>query len=317
MQNKGAILSFAILLAAVCLYQLSFTWKSQQIKKDAVEYAQGNPDLEYQYLDSMAGEVVYNFLGLKKFTYNDVRELEVNLGLDLKGGMNVTLQVEVKDIIRAMSNNSSDETFNRALALASERQKNSQEDYLTLFGNAFEELDPNAKLASIFNTLELRDRVTFNSTNAEVLSVIRKETDAAISNAFNIIRTRIDRFGVAQPNIQQLQNRSRILVELPGVKDQNRVRTLLQGTANLEFWETYENSEVYPFLMQANEKIKELEAVAKESTSQEVAEGATAETEKAEADTAGEESSLLAEMEAEAETDTTAGIDNLADFKNQ
>ncbi|WP_167617465.1 protein translocase subunit SecDF [Maribellus sediminis] len=317
MQNKGAILSFAILLAAVCLYQLSFTWKSQQIKKDAVEYAQGNPDLEYQYLDSMAGEVVYNFLGLKKFTYKDVRELEMNLGLDLKGGMNVTLQVEVKDIIRAMSNNSSDETFNRALALASERQKNSQEDYLTLFGNAFEELDPNAKLASIFNTLELRDRVTFNSTNAEVLSVIRKETDAAISNAFNIIRTRIDRFGVAQPNIQQLQNRSRILVELPGVKDQNRVRTLLQGTANLEFWETYENSEVYPYLMQANEKIKELEVVAKESASKEVTEGATAETEKAEADTAGEESSLLAEMEAEAETDTTAGIDNLADFKNQ
>ena len=315
MQNKGAILTLAILLAAVCAYQLSFTWKSQQIKKDAAEYAQGDPDLEYQYLDSMAGEVVYNFLGLKKFTYKDVRELEMNLGLDLKGGMNVTLEVEVKDIIRAMSNYSDDPTFNKAMALADERQKKSQEDYVTLFGNAFEEIDPDAKLASIFNTLALRDRVTFNSSNADVLHVIRQETDAAIDNAFNIIRTRIDRFGVAQPNIQQLQTRGRILVELPGVKDQNRVRTLLQGTANLEFWETYENSEVYPYLLQANERIKELETLKTESTAatEESTEGAEA----AAADTSSESNSLLAEMEAESETDTTAGIDDLANFKNQ
>ena len=138
MQNKGAIFTFAILLALVSLYQLSFTWKAQQIKKQAEEYAQGDPDLEYQYLDSMAGEVVYNFLGLKKFTYKDVRELEMNLGLDLKGGMNVTLEVEVKDIIRAMSNYSDDPTFNRALARADELKLNSQEDYVTLFANAFE-----------------------------------------------------------------------------------------------------------------------------------------------------------------------------------
>lgn len=312
MQNKGAILTLAILLAAVCLYQLSFTWKSQQIKEEAAEYAQGDPDLEYQYLDSMTGEVVYNFLGLKKFTYKDVRELEMNLGLDLKGGMNVTLEVEVKDIIRAMSNYSDDETFNKALALADEQKKNSQEDYVTLFGNAFEELDPNAKLASIFNTLALRDRVNFNTTNAEVMQIIRQETDAAIDNAFNIIRTRIDRFGVAQPNIQQLQTRGRILVELPGVKDQNRVRSLLQGTANLEFWETYENSEVYPYMLQANERIKELESLKTESAS------ATEEGEENEAvtaaDTSSEENSLLAEMESE--TDTT-GVDNLADFQNQ
>ncbi len=312
MQNKGAVLTFAILLAAVCLYQLSFTWKSQQIKEEAAEYAQGNPDLEYQYLDSMAGEVVYNFLGLKKFTYKDVRELEMNLGLDLKGGMNVTLEVEVKDIIRAMSNYSDDETFNKALALADEQKKNSQEDYVTLFGKAFEELDPNAKLASIFNTLALRDRVTFNTTNAEVMQIIRQETDAAIDNAFNIIRTRIDRFGVAQPNIQQLQTRGRILVELPGVKDQNRVRSLLQGTANLEFWETYENSEVYPYMLQANERIKELESLKTESASStEEGEGNEA---VAAADTSSEENSLLAEMESE--TDTT-GVDNLADFQNQ
>ena len=312
MQNKGAILTFAILLAAVCVYQLSFTWKSQQIKKDAVEYAQGNPDLEFQYLDSMSGEVVYNFLGLKKFTYKDVRELEMNLGLDLKGGMNVTLEVEVKDIIRSMSNNSTDETFVRALARADEVKMNSQEDYVTLFGKAFEEIDPNAKLASIFNTLELRDRVNFNTTNAQVLDIIRSETNAAIDNAFNIIRTRIDRFGVAQPNIQQLQTRGRILVELPGVKDQNRVRSLLQGTANLEFWETYENSEVYPYLLQANERISELKELEKESAPVEEVAG-QAEVEK---DTSSAENSLLAEMEA-TEADTTEGIDNLANFQNK
>jgi len=313
MQNKGAILTFAILLALVSLYQLSFTWKAKQVEKAAVEYAQGDAAKEFQYLDSMNSQVVYNFLGLKKFTYKDVKGLEMNLGLDLKGGMNVTLEVEVKDIIRAMSNNSTDTTFVKALARADELQKNSQEDYVTLFGRAFEEIDPNARLASIFNTLELRDRVTFNTTNAEVLNIIRQETDAAIDNSFNIIRTRIDRFGVAQPNIQQLQTRGRILVELPGVKDQARVRTLLQGTANLEFWETYENSEVYPYMIQANERIKELEDLKAESKPAQASE----ETTTTEADTSGSENSLLAELEAEKTDSTAAGIDNLADFQKQ
>ncbi len=311
MQNKGAILTLAILLAAICLYQLSFTWKSQQIQKDAVEYAQGNPDLEFSYLDSIKSEVVYNFFGLKKFTYKEVRELEMNLGLDLKGGMNVTLQVEVKDIIRAMSNYSDDETFNAALNRAAELQKNSQADFVTLFGTAFEEIDPNAKLASVFNTLELRDQINFNTTNAQVLEIIRIETDGAIDNAFNIIRTRIDRFGVAQPNIQMLQTRGRILVELPGVKDQNRVRNLLQGTAMLEFWETYENSEVYPFMLQANQKIKEMET----STVEEVATEEVAEATE-ESASEGEETSLLDELEAGEGSDST-GVDNLADFKSE
>jgi len=312
MQNKGAILTFAILLALVSVYQLSFTWKARQIEKQAVEYANGDADMEFNYLDSMNNEVVYNFLGLKKYTFKDVRGLEINLGLDLKGGMNVTLEVEVKDIIRAMSNNSTDETFVKALARADELRKNSQDDYVTLFGRAFEEIDPNAKLASVFNTLELRDRVNFNTTNAEVLSIIRTETDAAIDNAFNIIRTRIDRFGVAQPNIQQLQTKGRILVELPGVKDQARVRTLLQGTANLEFWETYNNSEVYPYLLQANEKIKELESLKTTSTPSET----TEEVAGTEADTTGE-NSLLAEMEAEKADTSATGIDNLSDFQQQ
>ncbi|HPF50001.1 MAG TPA: protein translocase subunit SecDF [Draconibacterium sp.] len=311
MQNKGAILTFAILLALVSLYQLSFTWKAKQVEKAAAEYAQGNAEKEFQYLDSMNSVVVYNFMGLKKFTYKDVKGLEMNLGLDLKGGMNVTLEIDVKDIIRAMANYSTDTTFVKALARADELQKNSQDDYVTLFGRAFEEINPNAKLASIFNTLELRDRVTFNTTNAEVLNIIRQETDAAIDNAFNIIRTRIDRFGVAQPNIQQLQTRGRILVELPGVKDQARVRTLLQGTANLEFWETYDNSEVYPYLLQANERIKELEDLKTESKASET----TEESASTASDTAKSENSLLAELEAEPADSTS--MNNLADFQKQ
>ncbi len=318
MQNKGAILSFAILLAAICFYQLTFTWKAKQVEKDAVEYAQGNPDKEYFYLDSISGEVVYNFLGLKKFTFKDVKALEMNLGLDLKGGMNVTLEVSVVDIIRAMSNYSTDSTFNAALARAKQLQKNSQSDFVTLFGQAFEEIDPNAKLASVFNTLELRDRINFNTTNAEVLKVIETETDAAIDNSFNIIRTRIDRFGVAQPNIQKLQTKGRILVELPGVKDQNRVRDLLQGTAKLEFWETYENQEVYQYLLLANQKIKEMQTLAEEDSKAAAPEAAETKAKETEAvDTTGTESSLLSELEAGTETDSTKSLDNLADFKKE
>ena len=313
MQNKGAILTFAILLAAVCVYQLSFTWKAKQIEKDAVEYAQGSPEKELFYLDSIKGEEVYNFLGLKKFTFKDVKELEMNLGLDLKGGMNVTLEVSVNEIIRAMSNYSTDSAFNAALKRATVLQENSQADFVTLFGQAFEEIDPNAKLASVFNTLELKDRINFNTSNADVLKVINGETDAAIDNSFNIIRTRIDRFGVAQPNIQQLQTKGRILVELPGVKDQNRVRNLLQGTAKLEFWETYENQEVYEYMLLANQKIKEMETSTVEDT-----EEVSTETENVEAvDSTDAESSLLSELEAGAETDSTSSLDNLADFKKE
>lgn len=319
MQNKGAILTFAILLAAVCLYQLSFTYKARQIEKNAREYAQGDATKEFNYLDSISGEVVYNFLGLKKFTYKEVKELEINLGLDLKGGMNVTLEVAVDDLIRALSNYNNDETFNAALIRAKEMQRGSQEDFVTLFGQAFEELDPNARLASIFLTLELRDKININTTNAEVLNVIRRETDAAIDNAFNIIRTRIDRFGVAQPNIQQLQTKGRILVELPGVKDQNRVRTLLQGTAMLEFWETYENQEVYPYLLQANERLRDMQQTSNgtsESADSEVAETETPENEATAEQNTSEESSLLSELEAGTDT-TGAELDNLEDFRKE
>lgn len=314
MQNKGVILTFAILLALVCFYQLSFTWKSKQIEKRAIEYAQGDPDKEYHYLDSVSGEVVYNFLGLKKFTYKDVKELEINLGLDLKGGMNVTLEISVVDLIRAMSDYNTDSTFNAALARATQLQLNSQKDFVTLFGQAFEEIDPNAKMASVFNTMDLRDKINFNTTNAQVLDVIREQTDAAIDNSFNILRTRIDRFGVAQPNIQQLQTKGRILVELPGVKDQERVRNLLQGTAQLEFWETYENQEVYQYLLAANQKIKDMEgSTVVPATADSVNAAAT---EVAPADTAKTEGSLLDELSGKTSTDTSA-VDNMADFKKE
>ena len=309
MQNKGVIFTFAVLLAAVCVYQLSFTWKSKQIEKRAIEYAQGNPDKEYHYLDSVSGEVVYNFLGLKKFTYKEVKELEINLGLDLKGGMNVTLEISVVDLIKAMSNYNNDSTFNAALARATALQRNSTKDFVTLFGQAYTEIDPNAKMASVFNTMELRDRITFNSTNDEVIKVIRQETDAAIDNSFNILRTRIDRFGVAQPNIQQLQTKGRILVELPGVKDQARVRNLLQGTAMLEFWETYENNEVYQYMLAANQKIKEMHVPTSVQSD-------SVKTETTSADTTKTENTLLDELSNKTTSDSTS-VDNLADFKKE
>jgi len=314
MQNKGVIFTFAVLLAAVCVYQLTFTWKSKQIEKHAIEYAQGNPDKEYHYLDSISGEVVYNFLGLKKFTFKEVKELEMNLGLDLKGGMNVTLEISVVDLIKAMSNYNNDSTFNAALVRATQLQRNSTKDFVTLFGQAYEEIDPNAKMASVFNTMELRDRINFNSTNADVLKVVRLETDAAIDNSFNILRTRIDRFGVAQPNIQQLQTKGRILVELPGVKDQTRVRNLLQGTAMLEFWETYENQEVYQYMLLANQKIKEMQGLNAEPAAKDSLASATSEV--AAADTTKAENSLLNEISDNKSTDSTS-VDNMADVKKE
>ena len=280
MQNKGLIRLIAILIGLVCVYQLYFTYKAVKVENDAAAYGlkkaktekpgatQVETELiaktyETRYLDSISNQPVYNFLGLRKYTFREVKEFQLPLGLDLKGGMNVTLEVSVVDLIQALSGHSTDSTFNAAIRLALKKQNTSQEDFVTLFGKSFEQIDPNAKLAAIFNTLDLRDKVSYNSTNAQVLSVIRKETDAAIDNSFQILRTRIDRFGVTQPNIQQLQTKGRILVELPGIKDAKRVRKLLQGTANLEFWETYENSEVYSYLLEANKRLRDVKAAQK------------------------------------------------------
>jgi len=255
MRNKGAIILLAIAMTLVSIYQLSFTWVTNGVKKDAAEYAKGNLQKETAYIDSIAAIDNY-FLW---YSYKDCQAQEINLGLDLKGGMNVILEVSVVDLIRSLSNNNKDEVFISALNRAKELQENSQDDFVTLFGQAFNEVAPEgARLAAIFNTIDLKDRITYNSTNEEVIEIVRKETQDAIDNSFNIIRTRIDHFGVTQPNVQRLDVAGRVLVELPGIKDPERVRKLLQGTANLEFWETFDNTEIFESLRAANDKVKEV-----------------------------------------------------------
>ncbi|MBK6398766.1 MAG: protein translocase subunit SecDF [Bacteroidetes bacterium] len=252
MQSKGAVKLFAILLALVCLYQLSFTLVTRNVEKDAKEFAAGDPAKEKSYIDSINTQPVYPLLG---FTYKKCKDNEINLGLDLKGGMNVTMEVSLVDLIRAMSNFSTDATFNKAIENAQVAQTNSSENFVKLFVKEFNKLDQNAKLAAIFGTKELSDRINFNSTNAEVEAVIQKEADAAFDRTYQILKTRIDKFGVTQPNVQKLGN-NRILVELPGIKEPERVRKLLQGTAKLEFWETYDNKDIYPVLEQVNNLLK-------------------------------------------------------------
>ena len=247
MQNKGLVITLAVCLALVSAFYLSFSFVTNYYDNKAVEYAQGDDAKEYQYLDSIAGEKVW--FG---YTLKECREKEINLGLDLKGGMNVTMEVSVPDIIRALSGYNTTENFNQAIAKAQEKQKTSGADFLTLFFESFYELDPNAQLASVFSTFELRDKVSLTSTNQEVEKVVTEEVQGAIDNSFNVLRTRIDRFGVVQPNIQKLSQTGRILIELPGIKEPERVRKLLQGSANLEFWETYDLAEILPQLSQIN-----------------------------------------------------------------
>ncbi len=294
MQNKGAIRLFAILLALVSLYQLSFTYVTKKVEKEA----KASPMGEQAYLDSVKNLPVYNFLfGLRKYTYQECKEREINFGLDLKGGMNLILEVRVSDVIRALSNYNTDPIFQKALKLAEEREKTSNKDFVTLFGEAFHELDPNAQLSTIFNTVALKGQVNYNSTNEEVLNVIRKETQSAIDNAFNILRTRIDKFGVTQPNIQRLEKAGRVLIELPGIKDPQRVRKLLQGTASLEFWETYNNGEIYKYIVEADAKTRQIEAAKQESGAK--AKGDTTKTAGQKAKQANEELALLQDMEAD------------------
>jgi SecD/SecF fusion protein len=288
MQNKAAIIVLAIALGLVSIYQLSFTGATYKVKKEAKAYSKGNMVKETQYLDSISTlpKEKWSFLG---YTFKECQKKELNLGLDLKGGMNVILEVSVEDILRALSNYNPDKTFNAALARAKELQKQSQADYLTLFGRAFQETDPNAKLASIFGTVEFKEKINFNSTNEQVLKVIDSEVSGAITNAFNILRTRIDRFGVIQPDITQMSTKGRILINLPGQTNPKRVRELLSGTANLELWECYENSEIIGYLSQANNLLKEIKA------NTEKANAKTAETseKKSVSDTTKKDQSLL------------------------
>src|SRR5258706_875364 len=261
MQSKGAIRFLAIALAIVCLYQLSFTIVVNYWDSKIHGMAAGDPVKEKVILDSMATAPAYNLL-VKKFTLGEVRENEINLGLDLKGGMNVTLEVSLVDLIRSLSNYSKDGTFNRALDEAQKGAVGSQKDFVTLFYESFRRLDPNARLSAIFATKDLQTRINLNSSNDEVLKVIRDEANNAFDRTYQIIKTRIDKFGVTSPNVQKLAG-NRILVELPGIKEPDRVRKLLQGTAKLEFWETFENKDIYPILDSVN---KMLRAIAPKDT---------------------------------------------------
>ena len=289
MQSKGAIKFVAILVALACVYQLSFTWATSHQEKKAEKYAEAAVEAVKQsaqfakvaevdkafyldsiakeknrfYIDSISSEKV--FLG---YTFKDVKSKEINLGLDLKGGMNVMLQVQVKDLIKALADGNESPEFVQALALAQQKEANSREDFITLFEQSWNEVAPTKRMASVFGTYEMRDKINPETSNADVIKVIRAEAESAIANSFNVLRNRIDRFGVTQPNIQKLGNTGRILVELPGVKEPERVRKLLQGTASLEFWPTFDNSEIYPFLADANAALKDILTVDAEEVAQ-------------------------------------------------
>ncbi|MBR77006.1 MAG: protein translocase subunit SecDF [Flavobacteriales bacterium] len=277
MQNRGSIMLFTLLFAVVCLYQLSFTWIVNGVEDDAYEYAinkvENNQlikkdslfnqedfiDKQYKlYLDSVSSEDVYN-IWIAKYTYNDCKQRQINLGLDLKGGMNVTLEVMVVDVLKALSNNSTDSLFNLALNNSISAQKNSQKDFMTLFSEEYAKVEvaENKGLSLIFSTSDLREKIKLTSTNKEVIDVLNLEVEDAIDRSFNILRSRIDKFGVTQPNIQKLETAGRILVELPGIKNPERARKLLQSTAKLEFWETYEARELFSDVQKVNEYLRE------------------------------------------------------------
>ena len=279
MQSKGAIRFVAILLLLASLWQLSFTLVTNVQENRAEKYAENKAVAAMQsaefskvaeadqafyldsirkdesrwYLDSISSEKIY--FG---YTFKDVKSKSINLGLDLKGGMNVMLQVQLKDLVKALAGNNTAPEFTKALALAQERSVNSRLDYITLFADAWKETSNGMPLAQIFGTFELRDKIGPESTDEQVIEVIRAEAESAVSNSFNVLRNRIDRFGVTQPNIQKLGNSGRILVELPGVKEPERVRKLLQGTASLEFWATYDNAEIEAYLAEANATLAQL-----------------------------------------------------------
>ena len=279
MQSKGVIKFVAVLLLLASFWQLSFTVVTQYQEKKAEKIGEAKAEAAMQtaayknlsgeaadaylnevryeasraYIDSISAEKIY--FG---YTFKDVRAKAINLGLDLKGGMNVMLQVQLKDLVKALADYNNSPEFTSALALAEERSVNSRLDYISLFAEAWKETSNGTPLAQVFGTFDLKEKINPNTTDEEVIAVIRAEAESAISNSFNVLRNRIDRFGVTQPNIQKLGNSGRILVELPGVKEPERVRKLLQGTASLEFWATFDNAEVEGYLVEANAKLAEI-----------------------------------------------------------
>jgi len=269
MKNQGVVKVFTVILAIVCLYHLSFTFVSNGVENEAEEFAieqamnfTGDEkakekfieDTKKKYLDSISGSTVYN-LGIAEYSYVKVKERELNLGLDLQGGMNVTLEVSLPDVIIALANETEDKNFNKAIALAKERMTTEANDFTTLFLNALNEVAPDVAYSTYFAHKDNKD-LSFNSSNDEVEAFIRKNINDAVENSFLVIRSRIDRFGVSQPIIQRLGNSGRIMVELPGINDTERARKLLQASAKLEFWKTYMGGEAYPFIETMNEALR-------------------------------------------------------------
>ncbi|WP_308550255.1 protein translocase subunit SecDF [uncultured Parabacteroides sp.] len=292
MQNKGFVKVFAVLLTLVCMFYLSFSFVTRHYNSKAAEYAGGDPVKESSYLDSLSTQKVW--LG---YTLKQCREMEISLGLDLKGGMNVVLELNVADVIRSLSNNNQDDNFNKALEQAYANQATSQKDFIDLFAEEYKKLDNGARLSAIFSTFELKDKITPQSTDAQVIAVLKEELKSAIDNSFNVLRTRIDRFGVVSPNIQRLETAGRILVELPGVKEPERVRKLLQGSANLEFWETYNLPEIYQQLVAADNMLATvLNSDDATAETAEETEAAAEATENAAAEATNDADSLLAKI---------------------
>ena len=316
MQSKGAIRFVAILLLLASLWQLSFTLVTNRQEKKAEKYAEAKAEAAMnaaafgkvaeadkafyldsirkvenrRYIDSISSEKIYC-----GYTFKEVQAKSINLGLDLKGGMNVMLQVQLEDLVKVLAGGNTTPEFTNALALAKERSVDSRNDFITLFAEAWKETSNGMPLAQIFGTFEMRDKIGPESTDEQVIEVIRAESESAISNSFNVLRNRIDRFGVTQPNIQKLGNSGRILVELPGVKEPERVRKLLQGTASLEFWTTYTNEEIEGYLAEANALLAELQAAEAETEAPAAEEAAPAEGD-----------ALLAEELQQAENDAAA-----------
>ncbi|MFK7050851.1 bifunctional preprotein translocase subunit SecD/SecF [Flavobacterium columnare] len=263
MQNRGLIKFFAIIFALVSIYQLTFTFVANKVKSDAKAFANGNQEKEIKYLDSIGKQKVFS-LGFTDFTYNEVADKQINKGLDLEGGINVTLQISVKDVLKGLANNTSNAIFNKALAEAKKNQQGNQ-SFLDAFFEAFEKASAGSgtKLASpdVFGNRNLADEINFNMSDSKVKAVIAKKVDESVQSAFGVLRERIDKFGVTQPNIVKLGNTGRILVELPGAKDVDRAKKLLSSTAQLEFWETYKMEEVASYLMTVNEALKKTEKV--------------------------------------------------------
>ncbi len=306
MQNKGFVRVFAILLTLVCVFYLSFSFVTRHYTSKAKEFAKGDVKVEQDYLDSLANEKVY----FGNWTLKQCREMEISLGLDLKGGMNVILEVSVPDVIKVLADNKTDEAFNQALATATKQATTSQDDVITLFVREYHKLAPGAPLSQLFATQQLKDKVTQKSTDAEVEKVLREEVKAAVDNSYNVLRTRIDRFGVVQPNIQSLEDKmGRIMVELPGIKEPERVRKLLQGSANLEFWETYTAKDVTPYLQAADTKLRAI--VASETPAEEADSAATEAPAVAQATSTAD--SLAAALKGENKTQTA----DLAQIKKE